>query len=68
MFKVIKKDLGTVEKIYPIEGRCIHSIETSQLIYTANQLFGFYMMGILAIIVLTIKKQPPGVFCEKRCS
>ena len=33
---------------------CSHHIETSQLIYRANQLTGFYMMGTLVVKVLII--------------
>ena len=29
--------------------QCSHHIETSQLICSANQLIGFYMMGTLAV-------------------
>ena len=29
--------------------QCSHHIETSQSIYGANQLTGFYMMGILVV-------------------
>ena len=29
--------------------QCSHHIETSQLIYRANQLTGFYMMGTLVV-------------------
>ena len=31
--------------VYPIKRQCCPHIETSQLICTANQLTGFYMMG-----------------------
>ena len=37
----------------PLNGQCSHHIETSQLIYSANHLTGFYMMGTLAVKGLT---------------
>ena len=60
----------------------LHHIQTSQLICTANQLTGFYMMGnigrqwvsemlqfkYLVSEVLMTQKQPPEVFCKKRRS
>ena len=37
----------------PFNDQCSHHIETSLLICSANQLTGFYMMGILVVKVLT---------------
>ena len=37
----------------PIIDQCSHHIETSQLICTANQLTGYYMMGALMVNGLT---------------
>ena len=33
----------------PFNDQCSHHIETGQLICSANQLTGFYMMGILVV-------------------
>ena len=33
----------------PFNGQCCHHIETSQLICSAHQLTGFYMMATLAV-------------------
>ena len=37
---------------YPIYHQCSYHIETSQLIYSANQMTGFYMMRKLVVIGL----------------
>ena len=37
----------------PLTANVPHHVETSQLIYIANQLTGFYMMGTLAVKGLT---------------
>ena len=37
------------DPIYPIKCQCCPHIETSQLIYCANQLTGFYMRATLAL-------------------
>ena len=34
--------------------QCSHYIETSQLIFRANQLTGFYIMGTLGMIMMTL--------------
>ena len=34
---------------HPFNNQCFHHIETNQLICTANQLTGFYMMGTLVV-------------------
>ena len=38
--------------LLPFNDQCSHHIETSQLICSANQLTGFYMMGALVYKVL----------------
>ena len=40
----------------PFNDQCSHHIATSQLIYRANQLPGFYMMGTLVVKGLTDNK------------
>ena len=41
--------LGRSSIYMSLNGQCSHHIETSQLICSANQLIGFYMMGTLAV-------------------
>ena len=38
-----------IEKYKPFNNQCSHHIETSQLICSANQLTGFYMIGTLVV-------------------
>ena len=62
-----------IEKYKPFNNQCSHHIETSQLICSANQLTGFYMIGSLfvkglIIIFFETQKQPPEVFYKRICS
>ena len=41
--------VSSFRDLYPFNDLCSHHIETSQLICSANQLTGFYMMGILVV-------------------
>ena len=65
--KILGKTTNTIDKytecaaesIKPIKCQCCPHIETSQLIYCANQLTGFYMRATLALDGLkTIIKTP----------
>ena len=41
----------------PFNDQCSHHIKTSQLIWSANQLTGFYMMGTLVVKRLILKNE-----------
>ena len=38
----------------PFNDQCSHNIETSQMIFSANQLTGFYMVGTLVVKGLSL--------------
>ena len=40
----LERRLGTIKFYWHIYDHCSHYIETGQLIFSANQLTGFYMM------------------------
>ena len=41
----------------PFNDQCSHHIESSQMIFRANQLTGFYMMGTLVVKGLMSKRK-----------
>ena len=62
-------DIRFYYQILPFNYHCFHHIETSQLVYRANQLTGFYMMGTLVVKRLRCTAQkikfPMNHFCRK---
>ena len=49
MFLSFSGDIEIEHRLKPINYQCCSHIETSQLIYTVNQLTGFYMRATLAL-------------------
>ena len=52
-------DIRFYYQILPFNYHCFHHIETSQLVYRANQLTGFYMMGTLVVKRLREERLKP---------